>query len=261
MVFSDGNIHIQKYMVDFFCTKIKREEGRMKYGYCRISTRSQNIERQVRNIIGFCPDVKIIKEVYSGTTQVRPEWIKLLKILKKGDVVIFDSVSRMSRNAEEGFSTYKDLYDRGVELIFLKEPLINTKVYQKAIEKSISLTGTKVDLILTGINQYLLTIAEEQIRLSFIQSEKEVADLRQRTKEGILTARLNGTPIGRPKNSFKESNKSIKAKEVIRKHSQDFGGSLKDVEVIKLIGISRNSYYKYKRELFEQLEQEAMREA
>ena len=233
----------------------------MKYGYCRISTRSQNIERQVRNIIGFCPDVKIIKEVYSGTTQVRPEWIKLLKILKKGDVVIFDSVSRMSRNAEEGFSTYKDLYDRGVELIFLKEPLINTKVYQKAIEKSISLTGTKVDLILTGINQYLLTIAEEQIRLSFIQSEKEVADLRQRTKEGILTARLNGTPIGRPKNSFKESNKSIKAKEVIRKHSQDFGGSLKDVEVIKLIGISRNSYYKYKRELFEQLEQEAMREA
>ena len=232
----------------------------MKYGYCRISTRSQNIERQVRNIIGFCPDVKIIKEVYSGTTQVRPEWLKLLKILKKGDVVIFDSVSRMSRNAEEGFSTYKELYDRGVELIFLKEPLINTKVYQKALEKSISLTGTNVDLILKGINEYLLTIAEEQIRLSFIQSEKEVADLRQRTKEGILTARLNGTPIGRPKNSHKESNKSIESKEIIRKHSRDFGGSLKDVEVIKLAGISRNSYYKYKKELFEQLEREALQE-
>ena len=177
----------------------------MKYGYCRISTRSQNIERQIRNISKFCPEAKIIQEVYSGTTQVRPEWLKLLKILRKGDVVIFDSVSRMSRNAEEGFSTYKDLYDRGVELIFLKEPLINTKVYQKALEKSISLTGTNVDLILKGINEYLLTIAEEQIRLSFIQSEKEVADLRQRTKEGILTARLNGTPIGRPKNSHKES--------------------------------------------------------
>lgn len=232
----------------------------MKYGYCRISTRSQNIDRQVRNIIGFCSDTKIIKEIYSGTTQVRPEWQKLLKILKKGDVVIFDSVSRMSRNAEEGFSTYKDLYDRGVELIFLKEPYINTSVYKEAIGKSIELTGTSVDFILEGINKYFYALTEEQIRLAFIQSEKEVEDMRQRTREGIETARLSGKQIGRKEGVKITTKKSIETKKIIKKHSKDFYGQLTDKEVMKLAEVSRNSYYKYKRELFEELEQEAMRE-
>ena len=232
----------------------------MKYGYCRISTRSQNIDRQVRNIIGFCSDTKIIKEIYSGTTQVRPEWQKLLKILKKGDVVIFDSVSRMSRNAEEGFSTYKDLYDRGVELIFLKEPYINTSVYKEAMGKSIGLTGTSVDFILEGINKYFYALTEEQIRLAFIQSEKEVEDMRQRTREGIETARLSGKQIGRKEGAKITTKKSIETKKIIKKHSKDFYGQLTDKEVMKLADVSRNSYYKYKRELFEELEQEAMRE-
>lgn len=232
----------------------------MKYGYCRISTRSQNIDRQVRNIIGFCSDTKIIKEIYSGTTQVRPEWQKLLKILKKGDVVIFDSVSRMSRNAEEGFSTYKALYDRGVELIFLKEPYINTSVYKEAMGKSIGLTGTSVDFILEGINKYFYALTEEQIRLAFIQSEKEVEDMRQRTREGIETARLSGKQIGRKEGAKITTKKSIETKKIIKKHSKDFYGQLTDKEVMKLADVSRNSYYKYKRELFEELEQEAMRE-
>lgn len=232
----------------------------MKYGYCRISTRSQNIDRQVRNIIGFCSDTKIIKEIYSGTTQVRPEWQKLLKILKKGDVVIFDSVSRMSRNAEEGFSTYKDLYDRGVELIFLKEPYINTSVYKEAMGKSIGLTGTSVDFILEGINKYFYALTEEQIRLAFVQSEKEVEDIRQRTREGIETARLSGKQIGRKEGAKITTKKSIETKKIIKKHSKDFYGQLTDKEVMKLADVSRNSYYKYKRELFEELEQEAMRE-
>lgn len=247
-------------MSGYFNIKRRDGEAGMKYGYCRISTRSQNIDRQVRNIIGFCSDTKIIKEIYSGTTQVRPEWQKLLKILKKGDVVIFDSVSRMSRNAEEGFSTYKDLYDRGVELIFLKEPYINTSVYKEAMGKSIGLTGTSVDFILEGINKYFYALTEEQIRLAFVQSEKEVEDIRQRTREGIETARLSGKQIGRKEGTKITTKKSIETKKIIKKHSKDFYGQLTDKEVMKLAEVSRNSYYKYKRELFEELEQEAMRE-
>lgn len=247
-------------MSGYFNIKRRDGEAGMKYGYCRISTRSQNIDRQVRNIIGFCSDTKIIKEIYSGTTQVRPEWQKLLKILKKGDVVIFDSVSRMSRNAEEGFSTYKDLYDRGVELIFLKEPYINTSVYKEAMGKSIGLTGTSVDFILEGINKYFYALTEEQIRLAFVQSEKEVEDIRQRTREGIETARLSGKQIGRKEGAKITTKKSIETKKIIKKHSKDFYGQLTDKEVMKLADVSRNSYYKYKRELFEELEQEAMRE-
>ena len=61
---------------------------------------------------------------------------------------------------------------------------------------AIPTTGTNIDCILEGINKYLLSLAKEQIRLAFEQSEKEVQDLRQRTKEGLQTARLNGKQIG-----------------------------------------------------------------
>ena len=74
------------------------------YGYCRISTREQSIERQIRNIKGICENAIIIDEVFTGTkVEGRTKWNNLLKNLKKGDSIIFDSVSRMSRNAEEGF--------------------------------------------------------------------------------------------------------------------------------------------------------------
>ena len=133
----------------------------MEYGYCRISTRKQNIERQVRNILAAYPNAKIIQEIYTGTKMYgRPEWEKIRKKLKAGDTVIFDSVSRMSRDADAGFQLYKTLYKEGIQLIFLKEPHINTAVYQNALKKNISLTGTNVDLILKGINEYLLTVAE-----------------------------------------------------------------------------------------------------
>ena len=74
-------------------------------------------------------------------------------------------------------------------------------------------------------------------------------DLRQRTKEGMETARLNGKQIGQVKGTKLTTKKSIEAKEIILKHSKDFNGTLSDVDVMKLCGISRNSYYKYKKEL------------
>ena len=220
------------------------------YSYNRISTHSQSIDRQVRNAKGLYPDAIIVNEVYTGTKlDSRPQWNKLYNKLKAGDTVVFDSVSRMSRNSEEGFKLYKELFNKGIELIFIKEPHINTSTYKKAITGGIELTGTMVDSILEGINKYLLALAEEQIKLAFIQSEKEVMDLRQRTKEGMETARLNGKQIGQVKGTKLTTKKSIEAKEIIMKHSKDFKGTLGDADVMKLCGISRNSYYKYKKEL------------
>lgn len=223
------------------------------YGYCRISTKQQSIERQIRNIKAAFPDAVIIQEVYTGTkTDGRNEWNKLHKKAKAGDTIIFDSVSRMSRNAEEGFVLYEELYKRGVELVFIKEPHINTSTYKKALESNVSLTGTTVDYILEGVNKYLLALASEQIKLAFIQSEKEVEDLHQRTKEGIETARLNGKQIGQKQGAKLTVKKSIEAKKTIQKHSKDFGGTLSDADCMKLAGLARNTFYKYKRELKEQ---------
>ena len=221
----------------------------MKYGYCRISRPKQSIERQIRNIKAQYQDSVIVQEVFTRTRMDRRQWQLLMKRVKAGDTIIFDSVSRMSGNAEEGFAAYEELFNRGVNLVFLKEPHINTDTDKKALENNVQLTGSNVDYILEGVNRYLMELAKEQIRLAFEQSEKEVEDLHQRTREGIETARLNGKQIGRKKDAKITTKKSLAAKEIIRKHSRDFNGTLSDVEVMQLTGLSRNTYYKYKREL------------
>ena len=221
-----------------------------EYGYCRISTHKQSIERQIRNIRSHYPKSIIYQEIYTGTTtDGRKKWEQLQKIVKPNDIIIFDSVSRMSRNATEGFNTYQKLYEMEIELVFLKEPHINTSVYKKALNNHIALTGTKTDIILKAINEYLMELAKEQIIIAFEQAEKEVIDLHQRTREGIETARLNGKQIGQREGTKLTTKKSLSAKADILKYSKDFNGTLNDIECMRMIGIARNTYYKYKREL------------
>lgn len=225
------------------------------YGYCRISTKKQSIDRQVRNIENIYPSAIIIKEAYTGTkVEGRTEFNKLLSKVKEGDTIVFDSVSRMSRNAEEGFELYKELFNKGINLVFLKEQYINTDTYKQALSNNIPMQGTEVDFLLEGINKYLLALAEKQIKIAFEQAEKEVKDLQQRTKEGIETARLNGKQIGGVTGKKLTTKKSIEAKTQIKKYSKDFEGTLKDTEVMKLVGLARNTYYKYKKELVLELQ-------
>ncbi len=229
-----------------------------QYGYCRISTPKQNIDRQERNILEVYPSAHIIKEVYTGTkTEGRKEWNKLYNLIKRESVsgkditIIFDSVSRMSRCAEEGIQLYEELFNMGISLVFLKEPHINTDTYKKAISTQVEMTGTNADILLKAINEYLMTLAKEQIKIAFEQSEKEVQDLKQRTSEGLKTAKLNGKQVGRVKGKKYTTKKEEIAKEIILKNSKDFNGTNTDPEVMKIAGISRNTYYKYKAELKE----------
>ena len=226
------------------------------YGYARISTNKQSIERQIRNIREYDSTAAIFQEAYTGTKTDRPEWTRLLKQIEKqlakGEkdiTIIFDSVSRMSRNSEEGTRQYFELYEMGIELVFLKEPHINTATYKKALSNQVPMTDTKTDIILEAINKYLMELAREQIIIAFEQSEKEVADLHKRTSEGLQTAKLKGRRIGTQKGDTFETKKSKDAKQIILKHSIDFGGSLTDTELMRMIGIARNTYYKYKKEL------------
>lgn len=231
-----------------------------EYGYCRISTNKQNIERQIRNIRSAYPAAVIVKEVFTGTKfQGRKELDKILMAARAGDTIIFDSVSRMSRDATEGFLVYEELFIKGINLIFLKEPHINTDTYRKAIESKLQIAFNSGDLatdelmesIVAALNKYIMNLAKRQIQLAFIQSEKEVTDLHQRTKEGIETARLNGKQIGQIKGRVLITKKSVDAKEKIKRYNNTFGGSLNNEETWKLIGISKMTFYHYKRELLE----------
>ena len=98
------------------------------YGYARISRKTQNIERQVQNITAAYPEAKITKEAWTGTNIHRPAFERLLSHVKAGDTIVFDEVSRMARNAEEGFKAYKALYEQGVNLVFLKECSVSSTI-------------------------------------------------------------------------------------------------------------------------------------
>ena len=228
----------------------------MIIGYCRVSTNHQKINRQVSNITSIYPEAFIIKEWFTGVTQSRPLWDKLMKTIKPGDTIIFDSVSRMSRNSGEGFRDYKKLFELGVNLEFINEPMINTSVLKSSksnlLNISIETGNDVVDEYFKGnvdlINKLLLGLAEEQIKIAFYQSEKEVSDLHKRISEGMRESKKKGTKIGLEKGTKLVTKKEIRCREIIKKHSKDFGGSLNDIEVMKLCGCSENSYYKYKRE-------------
>ena len=145
------------------------------YAYCRVSTPHQRLERQITNITELYPKAIIFREFYTGTKQDRPNWNKLISQIKKEDTIVFDSVSRMSRNAAEGFKDYKMLYESGVNLIFLNEPLINTSVFDSTknnlLNINIETGNAAVDDFFKGnielINNFIMALTEEQIKEAF----------------------------------------------------------------------------------------------
>ena len=235
----------------------------MMYAYCRVSTERQSLKRQIDNIAAAFPEITercYYTEKYTGTTADRPAWTRLLARVQPGDTIVFDEVSRMSRDAAEGAKQYEALYSKGVSLVFLKEPHINTDAYREAMQKAANVqTGTTGDEIgdcaMEFVQRVMMILARKQITLAFEHAQKERDDLSRRTKEGIQAARKARIeagveePFDFNRGKTIETKKSKAAKELIRKHSKDFDGTLKDVECMKLAGIARNTYFKYKREL------------
>ena len=126
---------------------------------------------------------KIIEHIMETPSNSNPNVLKgMLEQLQSGDTIIFDSVSRMSRNANEGFKDYKLLYEKGVNLFFINEPLIDTNVFNSSKNNLLKITvatgNEAVDDYFKGnitlINNLLMSLAEEQIKTAFLQSEKEV---------------------------------------------------------------------------------------
>lgn len=218
------------------------------FGYARVSTLRQSIERQIANIKSKYPDAMIFADKFTGLKLERPEFSKLLKIVKSGDVIVFDEVSRMSRNAEDGFRLYEELYNKGVELIFLKESTLNTENFRNT-RKLASVGEEKMDILIDAMNKVLMILAKEQIKKAFETAQAEVEFLHQRTSEGVRRAQAEGKRVGRANGTKVTTKKSISMKADIKKLSRDFDGKNTDVEVIKILGLARGTYYKYKKEM------------
>ncbi|MBP5378090.1 MAG: recombinase family protein [Ruminococcus sp.] len=229
----------------------------MIYGYCSINTKKQSIERQIKNIKEAFPQAVITEEPYSRSSVKRTEWNKLLRKLEKNDLVVFDSIGRLGRNAAEAFSLYKELVYKRIRLVFLKERHIDPESYREAMKGIICFSVSSEDQatnnilkgVMSSVDHFIMNKIEQDIYKAFEQSEKLVKDLSQRTSEGIEIARNNGKQIGTVKGAVHETKKSKTVKPLIIKFSKDFEGALSDKECMKLIGLSNNTYYKYKREL------------
>ena len=237
------------------------------YGYARVSTQTQRLDRQIRNIEKYVDDKRIeriYREKFTETKLDRPEFKKLLKTVQAGDTIIFDSVSRMSRTAEEGYNLYMQLLNDGIELVFLNEPHINTAYYKAMQAKKISIanSGKKsvdklIQTVLDAITEFQNDETREKIKVAFEQSQKEVDDLHSRISAGIETTKVNNEKlppserkqIGRVAGKKIETRKSKETKEMIRKLSKEYDGNLTDKEILELLNVTRNSYYKYKREM------------
>lgn len=231
------------------------------YGYARVSTKSQVLQRQIDNIREYNPDAVIFAEKFTGTKlQGRVELDKLIKKVKPGDTIIFDEVSRMSRNAEEGMQLYENMFNAGVNLVFLKDGEYNTERYRQKLNQHIALsantgshaTNNFITAISEALTALMIDLAKEDIYLAFSKAEGEAARIRQRVSEGMAKSEKRpGIEAGRKLTT----KKSVEMKEKIRKMSKDFGGSMTDKEVIETLKIARNTFYKYKKQLAEELNQ------
>lgn len=241
------------------------------FAYLRVSTKQQKLERQLTNVIKAYPELadheeRIFKDKYTGTSLDRPGWNKLYdtvtkrsesEVFAERDRIVFDEVSRMARNAKEGFALYKELFLLGVDLEFLKEHHIDTDSYRKAMQGIINVqiaTGDEsadkmINTIMGAVNEFILNKVEQDIYRAFEQAEHEVNLLHDRIHEGMRDAKARGARIGTPKGTKLETKKAKAAKEIILKHNRAFGGSLTDKETWTLARICKTSYYKYKQEL------------
>ncbi len=225
------------------------------YGYIRISTAKQDPQRQVKNIMAVHPDAELITEVFTGSKLERPKFQCLLKKVEENDTIIFDEISRMSRNAKEGFELYQNLFQKGINLEFIKEPHLNTATYKETLANGVPMTGTDVDILLEAVNRYILKLAERQIQLAFDRAEQEITYLHTRTKEGMKASGAGEKISASRTGKTYETAKAVEAKRIIKQKSMRFSGSMNDSDVAKLAGISRVSFYRYVKQMEEQNEE------
>lgn len=149
------------------------------YGYIRVSTREQNEDRQrIAMEEAGVPERNVYMDKQSGKDFNRPQYRKLLRKLKKDDLLYIKSIDRLGRNYEEILQQWRYLTkDKGIDIVVLDMPLLDTRRGK--------------DLMGTFLSDIVLQV------LSFV-AENERTNIRQRQAEGIAAAKARGVRFGRP---------------------------------------------------------------
>ena len=151
-----------------------------KYAYIRVSTKEQHIDRQIMALkpYGISPK-NIYCDYQSGKDFKRPEYRKLIRKLKEGDLLIVKSIDRLGRDYAEILDVWRDVTKaRGVFVVVLDMPVLDTR------EERDGITGVLIADIVLQLLSYVAQIERENIR--------------QRQAEGIAAAKARGVSFGRP---------------------------------------------------------------
>jgi DNA invertase Pin-like site-specific DNA recombinase len=174
----------------------------MTYGYARVSSREQNEQRQLVALREFgVAEADIYTDKQSGKNFNRPEYIRLARKLKRGDILVVKSIDRLGRDYDEIIEQWRILTkEKRADIVVLDMPLLDTR------EKERDLTGTFIaDLVL-------------QILSYVAQTEREA--IRARQAEGIAAAKANGAEFGRPKKSPPDNFPAVKTAFLSKKISE-----------------------------------------
>lgn len=156
------------------------------YGYIRVSTREQNEDRQVLTLKGLAiPEKNLFLDKQSGKDFARPQYRKMVRKLKKDDLLYVKSIDRLGRNYDEILEQWRILTkEKGVDIVVLDMPLLDTRRGK--------------DLMGTFLSDIVLQV------LSFV-AENERTNIRQRQAEGIAAAKERGVRFGRPPRPLPEN--------------------------------------------------------
>jgi len=185
----DISLALSALPVRVFCEKKKRQGGVITistYGYIRVSTKEQNEDRQLiaRREMSI-PDENIFMDKQSGKDFERPQYKKLVKRMKKDDLLYIKSIDRLGRNYGEILEQWRVLTkEKGIDIVVLDMPLLDTR-------RGKNLTGTFLSDIVLQV-------------LPFV-AENERTNIRQRQAEGIAAARARGVRFGRPPRPLPEN--------------------------------------------------------
>ena len=196
-----------------------------QYAYIRVSTKEQNVERQIFALESYhIPKKNIYCDYQSGKDFERPAYQKLLKKLKAGDLMIVKSIDRLGRNYNDILIQWQYITKEiKADIMVLDMELLDTR------QKAGNLTGTLIaDLVL-------------QIFAYVAQTEREF--ICQRQAEGIAAAKRNGKKFGRPEREMPEQ-----FKEVCMRCEQ---GELSTRQAADLLGISHTTFYRRYRKIVE----------
>lgn len=188
------------------------------WGYIRVSTKEQNTERQVKEILPYVStESHLIIEKQSGKDFDRKKYQSLKNLMDVGDTLVIKSIDRLGRNYQQIKDEWQDLTKRGVYIKVLDTPLLDTSKY------------IDDDLMASFVANIVLEV------LSYV-AENERKNTKQRQREGIEIARAKGKHMGRPKAKYPDNWKEV--------YTQWKNGNITGVHAMKETNLKKSTFYK-----------------